>query len=208
MLDIHHALYTRGYRIIWLCEELGIPYRVHPVDMSPAYRASPPWRRLNPVGKVPVMTDGDITMFESGAMLQYVLERYGEGRLQPQPGTSAHAFYLQWCWFAEATFSRPIGEIVNHRRVFGSAEQPEIIAEMKSRATLCADAVEQALQGKAYLLGESFTAADIMMGYTLRIYLRLVSNQLSPNLTRYWDTLTQRPAYRAAEAADNKTASP
>ena len=77
MLEIYHAPGTRGFRVVWLCEELGIPYRIIPVDMAPAYRASPEWRKLNPVGKVPVMSDGDLTMFESGAMVQYVLEHLG-----------------------------------------------------------------------------------------------------------------------------------
>lgn len=208
MIQIHHATYTRGFRVIWLCEELALPYNVVRVDMSPAFRASPEWRRLNPVGKVPVMTDGDLTLFESGAMLQTLLERYGEGRLQPPPGTAERAFCSQWSWFAEATFARPIGEIVNHRRVFAGAERAEMIADMKARATLCADAVEQALEGRRHLLGDMFSVADIMMGYTLRIHRMLVSEQLTPNLTRYWQSLVQRPAYVAAERADKAVAVP
>ena len=72
---------------------------------------------MNPVGKVPVLKDDDFIMFESGAMVQYILDRHGNGQLQPKPGTPEHGRYLQWCWFAESTFARPIGEIVNHRRV-------------------------------------------------------------------------------------------
>lgn len=202
MLQIYHAPHTRGYRVMWLCEELSLPYAVVRVDMSPAYRSSPEWRRMNPVGKVPVMVDGDFVMFESGAMVQYVLDKYGEGRLQPVPGTDEHGLYLQWGWFSEATFARPIGEIVNHRRAFAGAEVPEAIAEMKARATICAEAVDQALVGKSFLVGDEFSAADIMMGYTLRIHRRLVSDRLPENLARYWDTLTRRPAYQAADAAD------
>ncbi len=70
MLQIYHAPRTRGFRVIWLCEELSLPYSIVRVDMAPAYRSSPEWRRLNPVGKVPVMRDGDLAMFESGAMVQ------------------------------------------------------------------------------------------------------------------------------------------
>ena len=81
------------------------------------------------------MLDGDLTMFESGAMVQYILDRYGNGALQPQPGTPEHALYLQWSWFAEATFARPLGEIVNHRRVFSEPDQnPAAIAEMQRKA--------------------------------------------------------------------------
>jgi glutathione S-transferase len=83
MLTIHHAPGTRGFRVIWLCEELALPYALRKVDFSAAYRASEAWRRMNPVGKVPVMTADGVQMFESGAMLQYLLERHAGGRLQP-----------------------------------------------------------------------------------------------------------------------------
>jgi glutathione S-transferase len=79
---------TRGVRPLWALEELGVPYSVVPVDFSAEYRSTPEWRQMNPVGKVPAMTDGDLTMFESVAMMQYILDRYGGGRLQPVPGTS------------------------------------------------------------------------------------------------------------------------
>ena len=202
MLKIHHAPGTRGFRTIWACEELGVPYEVIPVDMSRRFRASSTWRKMNPVGKVPVMSDGDLVMFESCAMTQYVLDRYGEGRLQPRPGTSEHGTYLQWCWFAEATFSRPIGEIVNHRRSFADAANDAVIDEMKERARLSAQAVEEALDGKTYLLGDDFSAADINMGYTIKIFTSLVDENLSPNIAQYWARLTDRTAYGAAEAAE------
>ena len=206
MLQIYHAPRTRGFRVIWLCEELSLPYSIVPVDMAPAYRASPEWRRMNPVGKVPVMRDGDVAMFESGAMVQYLLDKYASGRLQPAAGTPGHALYLQWSWFAESTFARPLGEIVNHRREFAGTEVPAVIAEMQSRARTCAQALDQALVNKPFLLGDEFSAADIMMGYTLRIYPRMLPDPLPRHVARYWDTLIQRPAYQAADAADKKTA--
>ena len=95
MIRVFHAPGTRSMRVMWLCEELGLEYEVVAVDFSAEYRASPEWRRLNPVGKVPVLIDADLTMFESGAMLQYLLDRYGDGRLQPAAGTPEHAIYLQ-----------------------------------------------------------------------------------------------------------------
>ena len=89
---IHHGpAGTRGARPIWACEELGIPYEIIDVGdlaASAEYRKSPEYRKLNPVGKVPAMTDGDLKMFESVAMMQYILDRYGGGQLQPAPGTA------------------------------------------------------------------------------------------------------------------------
>jgi glutathione S-transferase len=203
MIRIFHAPGTRSIRVRWLCEELGLEYEVVAVDFSAEYRASPEWRRLNPVGKVPVLIDGDLTMFESGAMLQYLLDRYGDGRLQPEAGTPEHALYLQWCWFAEATFARPLGEIVNHRRALPEAEQSDAaIAEMQERSRLCIQALDQALADRPYLLGETFSAADIMTGYSLMLATRLVPGGFPSNVAAYWQRLSERPGYQAAIADD------
>ncbi|MDH3643797.1 MAG: glutathione S-transferase family protein [Gammaproteobacteria bacterium] len=205
MIKIYHVPRTRSVRVIWLCEELGVPYELIPVDFSAEYRASAEWRKLNPVGKVPVMIDtapasGPVTMFESGAMVEYVLDHYGDGRLRPAPRTAEHAMYLQWTWFAEATFARPLGEIVNHRREFpGDAEIPAVVEEMKNRARLCLDALEQALVDREYLLGADFSAADVMMGYTLLIceMFRLLGDD-HPRVSDYFARLSARPGYQTA----------
>ena len=170
--------------------------------MSPQYRASPQWRRMNPVGKVPVMTDGDLTMFESGAMVQHILDKYGEGRLQPARGTNDYALYLQWGWFAESTFARPIGEIVNHGRAFPDNQIAAVTDEMKARGRLCAQAVAQAVEGKQYLLGDAFSGADIMMIYTLKLYRELVEEEFPGALATYWDSISKRAAFRPTETAD------
>lgn len=199
MLTIFHVPGTRSLRVLWLCQELGLPHEVKTIDFSAGYRASPEWRALNPVGKVPAMTDGAFAMFESGAMVQYLLDRHGNGRLQPKPGTEAHALYLQWSWFAEATYARPIGEIVNHRRAFGEAGQiPAVVEEMKARARLSSEAVDRALQGRSHILGDEFSAADIMMGYTVMIAQKFASIEGLDNLNAYWARLSARPAYQRA----------
>ena len=208
---------TRGVRPIWALEELGIPHDIISVDFSAEYRRTPEWRSINPVGKVPTMTDGELTMMESVAMVQYILDRYGGGRLQPVPGTSCvwpttsvsslcpsslstqstqaaavtsslsnwplitgwhppvlrltvrlsgreHALYLQWCHFAEATFARPLGEMTNHRREFDPPRE-EILREMALRGRLCVKALDEALSdGRPYILGDDFSAADICLG--------------------------------------------
>jgi glutathione S-transferase len=202
VIEIYHVPGTRGVRPIWTCEELGLEYRVTPVDFAAEYRASDEWRRMNPVGKVPVLTDGDLTIFESGAMVQYLLDRYGDGRLQPEPGSAQHALYLQWSWFAEATFARPLGEIVNHRRAFAEAEQSQAaIEEMQSRAWLCVAAVDQALDGQDFLVEGEFSAADIMMGYTLMLVGNLAPGDLPANIAAYWARLSARPGFVAATSA-------
>jgi glutathione S-transferase len=92
-------------------------------------------------------------------MIQYILARYGKGRLQPTVGAPTYAHFLQWLWFSESTFQRPLGEITNHRREF-NPELPDVVAEMKARATACVEALDRELSGRPYLLGEEMTAAD------------------------------------------------
>jgi len=202
MLTIFHVPNTRGFRIIWLCEELGLNYRLERVDFSVEYRAGPYWRSMNPVGKVPVLTDGDLTLFESGAIVQYLLDRHGNGRLQPPRASSEHGLFLQWCWFAEATFSRATGELANHKRAFAGALLEPVMEEMRGRARSCMQALDEAVQGKQYLLGDAFTAADIMMGYSLQSFDRHVGDDLPANAAAYRERITARPAFEAAVVAN------
>lgn len=202
-MKIYHVPGTRSVRVIWLCEELGLDYEVEIVDFSAEYRASPQWRSMNPVGKVPVLRDGDLTIFESGAMVEYLLARYGDGRLRPQPGDAEFAHYLQWCWFAEATFARPLGEIVNHRRAFAEAQQSKAaLREMMDRSVLCLEAVDAALEGRDYLLTSGFSAADIMMGYTLLLADKLLDEEFGTEVGAYYRRLSERPGFVVANAGN------
>ena len=202
MIKIYHAPNTRGIRPIWTCEELGIAYEVAHTDFSPAYRATPEWREKHPVGKLPVMEDEDLRMFESGAMVQYLLDRYGTGQLQPDRQDPAYAAYLQWMWFGEATLSRPLGEIVNHGREFpGDARIEAVVDEMAGRAVACFDAVADHVRDRTYLLGDTFTAADISVGYGIYLGQLLIADRLPADLMDYWERLNTRPAMKAALAA-------
>ena len=202
MITIYHAPGTRSIRVIWLCEELRVPYEVVTVDFSATYRATPEWRRLNPVGKVPAMTDGGVSMFESGAMVDFILERYGNGRLRPAPGTPDAAQYLQWSWFAEATFARPLGDIAQHTVVKPEAERiPAVVADARTRALTCMDALEAAVPGGRYLINGAFTASDIMMGYTLILARRfaVLTPTTYPNVNAYMARLETHPGFIKAQ---------
>ena len=202
MIEIYHVPGTRGVRPIWLCAELGVDYRVIDVDFSASYRSSPEWRRMNPVGKVPVMVDTDadgLMFFESGAMVQYLLDRFDQGSLEPERGSPDHALYLQWSWFAEATFARPLGEIVNHLREFPGEQKSEAaIEEMRNRARLCLHALTPQLKQRDYIVGDSFSAADIMLGYSVMLATKYLPEPLPNEVANYWDRLSERPAYKLA----------
>ena len=205
MIEIYHVPNTRGIRPIWLCAELEIAYTVIDVDFSASYRSSPEWRQMNPVGKVPVLVDTDaenLTFFESGAMVQYLLDRYGQGLLQPEPGTPEHALYLQWTWFAEATFARPLGEIVNHLREFpGELTNEAALEEMRNRGRLCIEALVPELSQRDYIAGENFSAADIMLGYSVMLATKFIPEPLPAPVNGYWQRLSERPAFKEAVSA-------
>lgn len=201
MIRIYHAPRTRSVRVIWLCEELAIPYEVVTIDFSREYRASDEWRAMHPQGKVPVMEDGDITIFESCAMIQYLLDRYGDGRLQPEAGSEAAAHYQQWCWFAESSFARPLGDMIHHSRLRPEHERiPGVVEDARLRAEPCLAATDQHLVDRDYLVGDSFSGADIIMAWTLFLakMLELFDEESAPNAWRYLANLEARPAYQSA----------
>jgi len=197
MIVLYHAPRTRSVRIHWLLEELGIPYRLEVLDFVPP--ASGPFAQRTPFGKFPAIEDGDVKMFESGAIVEYVIDRYGKGRLAPAPGTSARAAYLQWVHFAEATAFPPLGNIAWHLMFRQDAEQvPGAMADYRGWAQAALDVVERALAGKDYLLGGELSGADIMMGYTVIVakWLGLVDERHA-NVAGYVARLEERPAFRA-----------
>ena len=203
MLKIYHVKGTRGVRPIWFCEERGLPYEIEAIDFSPEFRSRPAWRALSPTGKVPVMTDGDLTMFESGAMVDYLVERYGGGDLVPEPGTANSALCRQWCWFGESTFARPVGELANHHRIAPEGGPlPFVIEDCRAKIRLCLDALEGALADADYLVANTFGIADIMTGYTLALasYRGMVPGGY-PHSEAYVARLRERPGFLAASAA-------
>jgi glutathione S-transferase len=155
-----------------------------------------------PTGKFPVIEDGEVTICESGAIVEYVVERYGNGRLAPPIGSPLRGPFLQWVHFAEATLFPPIGVIVWHTLYQQDAQEiPTVIASARERARGGLAFVEQALAGKRHLLGDEFSAADIMMGFTLVAARTLgVLDESYPAIAAYLERLEARPAFqRAAE---------
>ena len=196
-LTLYHVAGSRSLRVIWLCLELDLPLTIETIDFSPKFRNSAGWRTLSPTGKVPVLRDDGFTMFESGAMLQYLLDAYGAGRLQPRAGTQAAAWFQQWSWFAEATCARPLGENAQHTVVRPEVLRiPAVVDDARQRASICLQALEVGMGAGPYLLGNAFTAADVNMGYSLVLAERF--GLIEPGLNRvvsYFDALKTRPHF-------------
>jgi glutathione S-transferase len=197
MITLYHAPRTRSMRVLWLLEELQVPYRIESVEFVPPTK---PFGQRAPFGKLPAIEDGDVTMFESGAIVEYVLERYGEGRLAPALGSKERAPFLQWIHFAEGTAFPGIGNIAWHVMFKGDADKvPEAIEDYRGWALSSVGVVDQALAGKAYLLGDEFSAADVMMGYTLVVAKWFgILTDAHPNAWAYIARLEERPAFQKA----------
>ena len=202
MLRIHHARRARSARVIWLCEELGLPYELATFEFKPENLKRPEYLRLHPLGQVPVVEDGGVVLFESGAILEWLLEKYGAGRLQPATGAPERARYLQWFHFGEAGLARHIGEIVRNRFTRPEAERnAAVVEESRGRFREALGVVERELAGKQYVLGGDFSAADIMIGYGI-VMARIVGElpEGFPEARAYLERLKARPAYARAWA--------
>jgi glutathione S-transferase len=200
MLTLYHSPRTRSVRVLWLLEELGIPFELETIAFTSENLKAPEYLAVNPLGKVPSIRDGALTMFESGAIVEYIVERYGNGRLAPPPGTTDRGSYLQWLHFAEATCLPPLGDIAQHSMFKPEAERiPALVLDGKSRVAKWLAVVEATLAGKQFLLGDQFTAADVMMGYGLLLakWFSLLGEE-HPNLTAYLTRLEARPALQKA----------
>jgi glutathione S-transferase len=194
MLTLYFAPLTRAVRIAWLLEELGLPYQLERVEFLPPAKHF--FAQRTPTGKVPTLVDGDVVMCESGAILEYVLERHAGGRLAPPPGSPRRAAFLQWVHFAESTAFPPLGIIVWLTRYQGEAERyAPLLEDARARAAAGLDFLERELGGKAYLLGDEFSAADIMMGFTLAAARMLGVRRSLPALLAYQEP-QGRPAQR------------
>jgi len=197
MIKLYYAPRTRAVRVRWLLEELGVPHELARVEFN---RPSHTFAQSTPLGKLPVIEDGDTTIGESGAIVEYILERYGNGRLAPPIGSPLRGEFLQWVHFAEATAFPPIGVIVWHTLYEQNADRfPEVMQSARGRALEALGFVDRRLEGRDYLLGAEFSAADVMMGFTLFAARALgVLDDRYPNVTRYLARLEERPAFRKA----------
>lgn len=202
MIKLYFAPRTRSVRVLWLLEELGVPYQLERVAFEPRPRVL--FAQHTPSGKFPTIEDGDIVMCESGAIVEYLLERYGEGRLAPAAGTPERARYLQWLHFAESTAFAPLGIVIWLTRYRDDASQHvELIEDAKSRAANGLEFLEQRFGDGPYLVGSTFTAADVMMGFTLAAARMFgVLDDRFPALNAYLGRLGARPAFQKAAATE------
>jgi len=196
-LLLHYAPNSRASRISWLLEELELPYELNRMDFHPKDLKSDEHRARHPLGRIPVLEDGDVQIFESGAIVEYILERHKNGGLKPAVDSPEYPYYLQWFHYCEGMVMPPINTIIVHTLLLPPDRQDATVRDQARRLlTRSWDPVEETLDGKDYLIGD-FSGADIMLGHAAFMSNRLgcISDEM-PNLKAYVERIAARPAFK------------
>jgi glutathione S-transferase len=210
MLTVHHLGISQSERIVWLCEELGIPYELVRYDRDPVTRLAPAaYKALHPMGIAPVITDGDLVLGESGAIIDYVIARYGAGRLAVGADDPDFANYRFWFHFANGTLVPSIisGHIAAILDAGGENPIARSLADRSGRAYVM---MESRLGEVPYLAGAAFSAADIMTVFPLTTMRSFAPRDLEPypNIAAYLARIGARPAYQRAKAKGDPGVTP
>jgi glutathione S-transferase len=204
MLTVHHLGKSQSERIVWLCEELEIPYELKRYTRDARTMLAPAeYKGLHPIGAAPVITDGDLVLAESGAIVDYIMARYGKGRLTVGADDPAFAQFLYWFHFANGTLQAAMGRLMLLNRAKLADDNP-VLAASRARVDRAFDLVDARACEADYLAG-AFTTADIMMGFSLTTmrYFQPYDIARCPNVATYLARIGARAAYkRAMEKGD------
>ena len=200
MITIYHLSTSRSERIVWLAEELGIEYKLEVFPREPNGAAPQPIKALHAIGKAPVIRDGDTVLAESGAIVEYIVQRHGKGRLAVRPEAPDYARYIYWMHFAEGSLMSLMLIALVLSRVPEAKESPvrtRILDRMKQMLAF----VDAQIAGREYFAG-AFTAADVMMLFPFTTMRKFLDYDLAPyaNIVAYVKRIESRPAYREAMA--------
>ena len=203
MIKIHHLGVSQSERIVWLCEELELPYAIQHYVRDPVTRLSPPeLKALHPLGAAPVIEDGELMLAESAAIVEYIIVKHGGGRFKPGPAHPDYASFLYWFHFSNGTLQPALLRLLSMQRAQLATDHPALKA-VQARADLALTLVEARLGEAPYLAGSEFTAADIMTLFsltTMRVF-QPIDLAPYPNVRAYVARLAARPAYQRAMSA-------
>ncbi|KRA61623.1 glutathione S-transferase [Caulobacter sp. Root655] len=210
MIVVHHLNNSRSQRVLWLLEELGVPYEVKRYERDAATMLAPPeLRAIHPLGKSPVITDGDKVLAETGAIIEYIIDTYGQGRLIPPAGSAERLRYTYWLHYAEGSAMTPLllklvftalparapgllrGLV---KAVAAKAQAGFVDPQLKSHI----DYWDVELSKTEWFAGPAFTAADIMMSFPLEAGAARAGAASRPKVAAFLDRIHARPAYRKA----------
>ena len=197
MIVVHHLNDSRSQRILWLLEELELPYEIKAYARDAATRLAPPeLTAVHPLGKSPVVTEDGTSVHESGAIIDYVLRRHGAGRLAPPVGTPGYEQHQQWLHYAEGSAMLPLMLQMYVARLgeAGAPLRPGFESEMANHLGY----VDRALAGRDYLMGADLTGADIQMSFVGEVAGAFGRFETYPNIAAWVRRFQNRPAYRTA----------
>ncbi|MCG2629615.1 glutathione S-transferase family protein [Bradyrhizobium sp. WYCCWR 13023] len=200
MLTVYHLGKSQSERIVWLCEELGIPYELKRYARDSVTMLAPPdYKALHPIGAAPVIADGDLVLAESGAIVDYIIAKYGNRRLVLRTDDPDFAQFLYWFHFANGTLQAGMGRLMLLNRLKLTDDNPLLVA-IRARVDRAFDLVDARVRDAEYLAGSAFTTADIMTVFTLTTmrYFQPYDLQRCPNVVKYLGRVSARPAYRRA----------
>ena len=210
MITIYHLNTSRSERIIWLMEELGLEYKLEKFQREPGMEAPAALRAIHPLGKSPVIRDGDTVLIESGAIVEYIINRHANGKLGVAVGSPDYARYVQWMHFAEgsAMTQFALHLFLGGSFVPGIDQTSPWVARTKERTTGMLKFLDGELVEHPYFAGKEFTAADLMMMFPFFMAKSFLQIDLSPyaNITSYMERIAKRPAYQKAMAIANPPA--
>ena len=197
MIVLHHLNDSRSQRILWLLEELALPYEIRRHERDPKTRLAPAeLLAVNPVGKSPVIEDAGAVLIESGAIVDYLIRRYGDGRLQPDPATPAYDKYQQWLHYAEGSAMLPLMLNLYLSRL-GEAADP-LMPRVESEIANHLGHLDRVLAQGPWLLGDAFSGADIQMSFVGELAGQYGKRAGYPAMEAWVGRLHARPAYKAA----------
>ena len=213
MIIVHHLNNSRSQRVLWLLEELALPYEIVKYERDPQTMLAPPaLAKIHPLGKSPVITDGNLTVAESGAILEYLVEKYGNGKLAPKPGTQAHLDYRYFLHYAEGSlmpflllrliftrvktgkmpfFAKPIARKIADT-VAAQFVTPNLTRHLKF--------IDDHLATHPWFAGDELSAADVQMSYPMEAVVARVPEHATPRMAEWVAKIRARPAFATALA--------
>ena len=195
MLTLHHLNDSRSQRILWLLEELGLPYEMKRYQRDATTRLAPPeLTAVHPLGKSPVITDGDVRIAESGAIVDYIIRRYGKGAMMPAAGSADYEVYNEWLHYSEGSAMLPLmlNLYVSRLKEAGTPLHPRIDSEIANHLGY----VDRALQGREFFIGRSLSGADIQMSFVSEMAKVFEKLGPYPNLAAWLTRMHARPAFQ------------
>ena len=195
MLTLHHLNDSRSQRILWLFEELGVPFELKKYQRNEQTRLAPPeLKSVHPLGKSPVITDGDLVIAESGAIVDYVIRRYGKGAMMPEVGSRDYEVYNEWMHYAEGSAMLPLllHLYVGRLKEAGAPLHPRIDSEIANHLGY----VDRALQGREFFVGSALSGADVQMSFVGEMAKLFDKLGPYPNLAAWLKRMHARPAFQ------------